>query len=66
MAKALFGHLGPNPERLLAEVRRLQGRVGELERELTHARALNESLLAAVRVEDDLSGLTSQPEPALT
>lgn len=66
MAKAIFGHLGPNPQRLLTEVRRLQGRVAELERELTHVRALNESLLAAVRVEDDLSALTSEPEPALT
>ncbi len=40
MAKALFGHVGAgNDLRLAAEVRRLRGRVSQLEAELAELRA---------------------------
>lgn len=40
MAKALFGHVGAALDvRLLAEVRRLRGRVSQLESELAELRA---------------------------
>ena len=62
MAKALFGHVGTSTDQLLAaEVRRLRGRVAELEFELALA---HESVAASITVEDDLS--TLQVEPALT
>ena len=63
MAKALFGHVGVGPDmRLVAEVRRLRGRVEELEGELARLRAANEALAATVTVDDDLRLLTeSQP-----
>jgi hypothetical protein len=55
MAKALFGHVGVGTDqRLAAEVRRLRGRVAELEAELARTR---EVLLSSVVVEDDLSML---------
>ncbi len=68
MAKALFGHVGVGSDlRLSAEVRRLRGRVVELERELALARATNEAFAASVTVEDDLRTLHVQGrEPALT
>jgi hypothetical protein len=58
MAKALFGHVGGSDLRLVDEVRRLRGRISELEAELSRVRALNETLVAGVTVEDDLSTLT--------
>ena len=65
MAKALFGHVGVGTDlRLAAEVRRLRGRVAELEAELARTREAHEALLASVVVEDDLSMLQlpdSQP-----
>ena len=65
MAKALFGHTGVGTDlRLAAEVRRLRGRVAELEAELARTREAHEALLASVVVEDDLSMLQlpdSQP-----
>ena len=63
MPKALFGHVGVGPDmRLVAEVRRLRGRVEELEGELARLRAANEALAATVTVDDDLRLLTeSQP-----
>ena len=65
MAKALFGHVGVGTDlRLAAEVRRLRGRVVDLESELSRVRATNDALLAAVMVEDDIRILTE--EPALT
>jgi hypothetical protein len=57
MAKALFGHVGATDPRLVDEVRRLRVRIGELEAELARVRSLNESLVAGVTVEDDLSTL---------
>ncbi len=65
MAKALFGHVGLAPDqRILADVRRLQARVRELESELSRLRAANEALMSGIRVDDDLSALAH--EPALT
>ena len=65
MAKALFGHVGVGADlRLVDEVRRLRGRVAQLEAELARTRESNEALLASVVVEDDLSLLElrdSQP-----
>ena len=65
MAKALFGHVGVGADlRLVDEVRRLRGRVAELERELARTREAHEALLGSVVVEDDLSMLElpdSQP-----
>lgn len=59
MAKALLGHVGVGSDlRLADEVRRLRGRIAELETELARARAVNEALAASVTVEDDLSTLT--------
>ena len=58
MAKALLGHVGSGADlRLVDEVRRLRGRITELETELARVRAVNDALAAAVPVEDDLSTL---------
>jgi hypothetical protein len=66
MAKALFGHIAASTDyRLVADNRRLQSRVRELEAELAHLRAANEALMSHVTVSDEL--LLSLPaEPALT
>jgi len=68
MAKALLGHVGiGNDLRLVAEVRRLRGRVQELETELALARATSDALAASLTVEDDLRSLhLDRTEPALT
>lgn len=59
MAKALVGHVGIGADlRLVSEVRRLRGRVEELESELARVSAVNEHLMSAVTVDDDLSKLT--------
>jgi hypothetical protein len=58
MAKALFGHVGGSDLRLVDEARRLRNRIAELEAELVRVRSLNESLMAGLTVEDDLSTLT--------
>ncbi|HMA46345.1 MAG TPA: hypothetical protein VKP11_03945 [Frankiaceae bacterium] len=60
MAKALFGHVGVDV-RLSSEVLRLRARVTELERELEHARAVNEALAARVDVTDELRALDAEP-----
>ena len=58
MAKALLGHVSAGTDlRLVDEVRRLRGRISELEAELARVRAVNDALAAAVPVEDDLSTL---------
>ena len=66
MAKALLGHVGGTDLRLVDEVRRLRGRVRELEAEVGSLRAANEALVSAVHVDDDLSLLAYDDEPALT
>ena len=66
MAKALFGHVGGADLLLMDEVRRLRGRVRELEVELARVTAANDALVASVHVEDDIRLLTFDDEPALT
>lgn len=67
MAKALFGHVGFGVDlRLLDEVQRLRRRVSELEAELARSNAARDALVASVTVDDDLSLLTFDDEPALT
>ena len=59
MAKALLGHVGVGTAlRLADEVRRLRGRIAELEAELSRVRAANDALAATMTVEDDLSTLS--------
>ena len=48
MAKALYGHVGGPDPRVIAEMRRLQRRVTELESELIRVRAENDALAAAM------------------
>jgi nucleoside-triphosphatase THEP1 len=66
MAKALFGHVSGADLRLVDEVRRLRGRVRELESELARVSSANDALVASVHVEDDIRLLTFDDEPALT
>ena len=49
MAKALLGYVGGSDPRLLAEMRRLQQRVQDLESELVRMQAENDALSAAAR-----------------
>ncbi|MER5494518.1 hypothetical protein ACWD6I_16145 [Streptomyces sp. NPDC002454] len=69
MAKALLGYVGGSDPRLLAEMRRLQQRVQDLESELLRIQAENDALAAAASHDSD-SLLKSidvpQAEPALT
>lgn len=70
MAKALLGYVGGSDPRALAEVRRLQQRVQDLESELVRMQAENDALSAAARHHDTvLEGIdvdVSKAEPALT
>jgi hypothetical protein len=68
MAKALLGHVGGFDPRVLAEMRRLQQRVQDLETQLLRVQAENDALAAAARHGDSmLEGIDmSQAEPALT
>ncbi|GAA0480897.1 MULTISPECIES: hypothetical protein [Streptomyces] len=68
MAKALLGYVGGSDPRVLAEMRRLQQRVQDLESELIRIQAENDALSAAARHGDSLldSIDVSQAEPALT
>ncbi|MGV9313148.1 hypothetical protein ACWDR0_13255 [Streptomyces sp. NPDC003691] len=72
MAKALLGYVGGSDPRLLAEMRRLQQRVQDLESELARIQTENDALNAAVAHHPGDSLLTSididvpQAEPALT
>lgn len=66
MAKALVGHVGGPDPRMVAEMRRLEQRVRDLEAELVRLQAANDALNAAVRDDDSVSGASSSREPALT
>ncbi|MET9468406.1 hypothetical protein ABZY44_27190 [Streptomyces sp. NPDC006544] len=71
MAKALLGYVGGSDPRLLAEMRRLQQRVQDLESELGRISSENDALNAAAAQHGDsmLDGIdldVSQAEPALT
>lgn len=70
MAKALFGHVGLSTDmRLANEVRRLRGRVAELEAELARVREAHDAVLANAPkwVDDDLRMLTlPEDAPAYT
>jgi hypothetical protein len=72
MAKALLGYVGGSDPRLLAEMRRLQQRVQDLESELVRIQSENDALSAAVAHHPGESLLDSigidvpQAEPALT
>ncbi|MCQ4046073.1 hypothetical protein ACFOSC_28210 [Streptantibioticus rubrisoli] len=65
MAKALLGYVGGPDPRLLAEMRRLQQRVQDLESEIVRIQAENDALVSS-RDESLLSSIdVSQTEPAL-
>ena len=64
MAKALLGHVGGPDPRMLAEMRRLQQRVHDLEAELTRLQEANDVLAAEVSHEFLTAG--REREPALT
>ncbi|MCS0636590.1 hypothetical protein NX801_13135 [Streptomyces sp. LP05-1] len=69
MAKALLGYVGGSDPRLLAEMRRLQQRVQDLESELVRIQSENDALNAAARSESLLNGIdidVPKAEPALT
>lgn len=56
MAKALLGYVGGPDPRLLAEMRRLQQRVQDLESELLRMQAENDALTAVASREESLLG----------
>ena len=64
MAKALLGHVGNVDYRMVAEVRRLQQRVRDLEIEVGNLQAENDALASAVN-HDDLIRLAAEKQPAL-
>jgi hypothetical protein len=71
MAKALLGHLGGTDPRMVAEMRRLQQRVRDLEDQLDRVKAENDTLAAAAHTtasfDADLFATTvAEREPALT
>ncbi|MBU7596153.1 hypothetical protein MTQ01_22900 [Streptomyces sp. XM4193] len=68
MAKALLGYVGGSDPRVLAEMRRLQQRVQDLESELVRMQAENDALSVAARHGDSLldSIDVTKGEPALT
>ncbi|MFI0241213.1 hypothetical protein [Streptomyces sp. NPDC016845] len=67
MAKALLGYVGGSDPRLLAEMRRLQQRVQDLESELGRIQAENDSLAAAASRDSLMESIdVPQAEPALT
>lgn len=63
MAKALLGHVGGPDPRIVAEMRRLQRRVRDLEAELVRLQTEND-VLASVDQDDVL--ILKDREPALT
>ncbi|MGW0930987.1 hypothetical protein [Streptomyces sp. NPDC002644] len=70
MAKALLGYVGGSDPRLLAEMRRLQQRVQDLESELVRIQAEKDALAAAAsrdRIMQTMESIDAhQAEPALT
>jgi hypothetical protein len=65
MAKALLGHVGGPDPRMVAEMRRLQQRVRDLEAELVRLQAENDALATAA--DDDVLSLSVKDrQPALT
>jgi hypothetical protein len=67
MAKALLGYVGGPDPRLLAEMRRLQQRVQDLESELVRMQAENDALAIASHEESLLNSLDvvrAEPVPA--
>ena len=64
MAKAILGHVGGPDPRMVAEMRRLQQRVRDLEAELVRLQEENDALAAGVGHEDDM--LVLDREPAYT
>ena len=66
MAKALLGHVGGPDPRMVAEMRRLQQRVRDLEAELVRLQAENDALATAANDDDALSLGVKDREPALT
>ncbi|MFC5186120.1 hypothetical protein [Actinomadura harenae] len=65
MAKALLGHVGGPDPRMVAEMRRLQQRVRDLEAELVRLQEENDALATAA--EGDMVSLgVKDREPALT
>ena len=65
MAKALLGHVGGPDPRMVAEMRRLQQRVRDLEAELVRLQTENDTL-AAVADDEVLALSANDREPALT
>ena len=65
MAKALLGHVGGPDPRMVAEMRRLQRRVRDLEAELVRLEAENKAL-ASVDQDDVLTLRAKDREPVLT
>ncbi|RAY12466.1 hypothetical protein DPM19_25345 [Actinomadura craniellae] len=65
MAKALLGHVGGPDPRMVAEMRRLQQRVRDLEAELVRLQAENDALATPTH-DDVLSVGVQDREPALT
>jgi hypothetical protein len=65
MAKALLGHVGGPDPRMVAEMRRLQRRVRDLEAELVRLQAENDAL-ASVDQDDVLTLRAKDREPVLT
>ncbi|MFD5870223.1 hypothetical protein [Streptomyces sp. NPDC060322] len=70
MAKALLGYVGGSDPRLLAEMRRLQKRVRDLESELVRIQDENDALNAVAQHQESLLDSIDidvpQAEPALT
>lgn len=65
MAKALLGHVGGPDPRMVAEMRRLQQRVRDLEAELVRLQSENDAL-AAVADNEVMALGAKDREPALT
>ncbi|GAA4498569.1 hypothetical protein GCM10023191_044010 [Actinoallomurus oryzae] len=65
MAKALLGHVGGPDPRMVAEMRRLQQRVRDLEAELVRLQTENDAL-AAVADNEVMALRANDREPALT